>query len=44
MALFNLRSRPSVLDVVSRIVAMLQGEDIVGWLWIVNEHTIRIRT
>jgi predicted nuclease of predicted toxin-antitoxin system len=37
------QSRPSVLRVVERMLALLDREPLLGHLWIVEEHRVRIR-
>lgn len=39
----NDQSRASVLNVLGRIIAMLDSESPVGHLWIVDRHQVRIR-
>jgi predicted nuclease of predicted toxin-antitoxin system len=37
------QSRPSVLRVVERMLSLLDREALLGHLWIVEEHRVRIR-
>jgi predicted nuclease of predicted toxin-antitoxin system len=37
------QSRPSVLGVIRRLIPLLDTEPLVGHLWIVDEHRVRIR-
>ena len=39
----NDQGRASVLQVLGRIIPLLEAESLAGRLWIVNEHQVRIR-